>query len=320
MRPAIAGTRSLTVFEAAARHLNFTRAAAELGLTPAAISHQIKELEIQLGVDVFIRANRSLRLTAAGKIFHEAASDALATLANAARRARKAQARAQLRISASTSIAAKWLTPRLHLFAKLEPKADVSIDVSCAAPSLDRDDVDIAICYGCAGAAGLHADRLFEHVIFPVCSPTLLQSKPPLRSPADLLQHTLIHLTWSGLSVTWPDWQTWMHAAGIEGFEPGPGLHFEDSSFAIQAAIKGHGIALGDASLVADDLAAGRLVQPFTLAIDGPPKFAYFMVSRVESADNPLVSHFREWALAEAEKTRNDLRSRGGSLAQVFPQ
>jgi LysR family glycine cleavage system transcriptional activator len=270
-------------------------------------------LESQLGVDMFVRANRSLRLTPAGKIFTETARDALATLESAAKRARQIQTRAQLWISTSTSIAAKWLVPRLHQFAKLEPNADVRIDVTCAAPSLDRDDVDIAICYGYGSAAGLHADRLFDHVIFPVCSPALLQSKSPLRSPADLLRHTLIHVTWSGLGVTWPDWQMWMHAAGVERFERGPGLHFEDSAFAIQAAIRGDGIALGDISLVADDLAAGRLVQPFALAIDGPPKFAYFMVSRVEPADNSLVSRFREWALCEAQKTRDELRSQGSS-------
>jgi LysR family glycine cleavage system transcriptional activator len=293
------------VLEAAARHLNFTRAAAELGLTPAAISHQIKELETQLGFEVFIRANRTLRLTAAGKIFSEAAGNALTSLAGAARRARKIQTRAQLRISASTSIAAKWLTPRLHQFAKLEPEADVRIDVACEAPNLDRDDVDVAICFGHGAPAELRADRLFDHMIFPVCSPMLLQSEAPLKAPADLLRHPLIHVTWSGQGVTWPDWRTWMLAAGVTRFEAQAGLHFEDSSFAIQAAIKGHGVALGDIALVADDLAAGRLVRPFALAIDGPPNFAYFMVSRLESADNPVVSRFREWALREAEATRH---------------
>jgi LysR family transcriptional regulator, glycine cleavage system transcriptional activator len=311
MTGSIAGTRSLKVLEAAARHLNFTRAAAELGLTPGAVSHQIKELETQLGVDIFIRTNRSLRLTAAGKIFNEAATNALAALATAARRARQTQPGAPLRISASSSITAKWLVPRMHRFAELEPKTDVRIDMTCETPSLNRDDVDVAICYGHAIAAGTRADPLFDHSIFPVCSPMWLQAVLPLESPADLLRLTLIHLSWSGLGVTWPDWRTWMLAAGVERYEPRPGLHFEDSSLAIQAAIEGHGVALGDAALVADDLIAGRLVRPFALAIDGPPQFAYFLVSRLDSSDNPVVYRFHEWALGEAQKTREDMAALG---------
>ena len=158
---------------------------------------------------------------------------------------------------------------------------------------------------------GTGGDRLFEHSIFPVCSPNLLRSASPLRSPADILNHALIHVTWSGQGVTWPDWTTWMQAAGVERFELKPGLHFEDSAFAIQAAIDGAGIALGDMSLVTDDLAAGRLVQPFDLAINGPPMFAYFLVTPLEPATNSLVSSFREWVLREAEATRsNDLDAR----------
>jgi LysR family transcriptional regulator, glycine cleavage system transcriptional activator len=311
MTGSIAGTRSLKVLEAAARHLNFTRAAAELGLTPGAVSHQIKELETQLGVDIFIRTHRSLRPTAAGKIFTEAATNALAALATAARRARQTQPGAPLRISASSSITAKWLVPRMHRFAQLEPKTDVRIDMTCETPSLNRDDVDVAICYGQAIAAGTRADPLFDHSIFPVCSPMWLQAVLPLESPADLLRHTLIHLSWSGLGVTWPDWRTWMLAAGVERYEPRPGLHFEDSSLAIQAAIEGHGVALGDAALVADDLITGRLVRPFALAIDGPPQFAYFLVSRLDSSDNPVVYRFHEWALGEAQKTREDMAALG---------
>jgi len=158
---------------------------------------------------------------------------------------------------------------------------------------------------------GCRCRRLFEHFIFPVCSPHLLHSVPPLRSPVDVLNYTLIHVTWSGQGVTWPDWTTWLKAAGIDRFELRPGLHFDNSAFAIQAAIDGTGIALGDMSLVADDLAAGRLVQPFDLAINGPPMFAYFLVTPLEPATNSLVSCFREWVLREAEATKlNDLEGR----------
>lgn len=307
----IAGTRSLKVLEAACRHLNFTLAAAELKLTPAAVSYQIKEFEAQLGIELFIRANRSLKLTAAGKIMYDAAVAALGTLADGASRARKTQARAQLRVTASSSIAAKWLIPRLDRFSRLEPKADVLVDISSRLRDLERDEADVAIRFGRGDYPRVRSDRLFEHSIFPVCSPNLLRSVPPLRSPADILNHTLIHVTWSGQGVTWPDWTMWMQAAGVERLELKPGLHFEDSLFAIQAAIDGTGIALGDMSLVADDLSAGRLVRPFDLAINGPPMFAYFLVSPLEPAADSLVPSFREWVLREAEATRsNDLEAR----------
>ena len=307
----IAGTRSLKVLEAACRHLNFTLAAAELKLTPAAVSYQIKEFEAQLGIELFIRANRSLKLTAAGKIMYDAVVAALGTLADGASRARKTEARAQLRVTASSSIAAKWLIPRLDRFSRLEPKADVLVDISSRLRDLERDEADVAIRFGRGDYPRVRSDRLFEHSIFPVCSPNLLRSVPPLRSPADILNHTLIHVTWSGQGVTWPDWTMWMQVAGVERLELKPGLHFEDSLFAIQAAIDGTGIALGDMSLVADDLSAGRLVRPFDLAINGPPMFAYFLVSPLEPAADSLVPSFREWVLREAEATRsNDLEAR----------
>ncbi len=311
MTKQIAGTRSLRVLHAACRHLNFTLAAAELKLTPAAVSHQIKEFETQLGIELFVRANRSLKLTAAGKIMHDAVTAALGTLAAGASRARKTQGHAQLRVTASSSIAAKWLIPRLDRFSKLEPDADVLLDISCQFRDLERDDVDAAIRFGRGDYPRVRSDRLFEHSIFPVCSPSLLRSAPPLRSPEDILNHTLIHEAWSGQGVTWPDWTTWLKAAGIDRFELRPGLHFDNSAFAIQAAIDGTGIALGDMSLVADDLAAGRLVQPFDLAINGPPMFAYFLVTPLEPPTNSLVSRFREWVLREAEATQlNDLEGR----------
>lgn len=307
MTKPIAGTRSLKVVEAACRHLNFTLAAAELGLTPAAISHQIKEFESQLGVDLFVRANRSLKLTAAGKILFDSVTGALSILADGASRARKTQGHAQLRVTASSSIAAKWLIPRLDRFSKLEPDADVLLDISCQLRDLERDEVDVAIRFGRGDYPRVRSDRLFEHSISPVCSPGLLRSALPLKSPKDILNHTLIHEAWSGQGVTWPDWATWLKAAGIDRFEPRPGLYFDNSAFAIQAAIDGTGIALGDMSLVADDLAAGRLVQPFDLAINGPPMFAYFLVSPLEPASNPLVPGFRQWILREAEATRSNI-------------
>ncbi len=299
----IPGTRALRAFEAAGRHLSFTRAATELRLTPAAISHQIKEFEDQLGVSLFLRTSRSMRLTPAGEILHAAATEALTGLMRAVARAQKTRGGMRLRITASASIAAKWLVPRIDEFMERWPDIDVRVDISTNVRDFDRDDIDVALRWGNGDYAGMRSDRLFENTISPVCSPKLLKSRRPLKEPADLLGHMLIHVAWSGQGITWPDWRMWMLAAGIKDFDDGPGLHFTESGPAIQAAIDGQGIVLGDSSLVADDLAAGRLVQPFALSIKGPPQFAYYIVSPVETAGDPLVCAFRDWVLEEAAKT-----------------
>lgn len=298
----IPGTRALKAFEAAGRHLNFTRAADELGLTPAAVSHQIKEFEDRLGVVLFQRTSRSMRLTQPGEILHAATTEALDGLTRATIRARKSGA-TQLKVTVPSTIAAKWLVPRIDEFMKLWPDIDVRMDISPNVRDFARDDIDVAIRWGKGNYPGMRADRLFDDTISPVCSPKLLEATRPLREPRDLMNYRLIHVSWSGQGVTWPDWRMWMLAAGIKDFDEGPGLHFADSSPAIQAAIDGLGVVLGDSSLVADDLAAGRLVQPFGLSIKGPPQFAYYIVSPVETAGDPLVRAFREWVLDEATKT-----------------
>ncbi|QPC85979.1 transcriptional regulator GcvA [Mesorhizobium sp. NBSH29] len=298
----IPGTRALRAFEAAGRNLSFTRAANELRVTPAAISHQIKEFEDQLGVALFARTSRTMQMTPAGEIIFAATTEALSVLTRAASRARRTRGGMRLRITASASIAAKWLVPRIDEFMERWPEIDVRMDISTNVREFDRDDVDVAIRWGDGNYDGMRSDRLFDNTIFPVCSPTLL-ARRPLNEPADLLHHMLIHVAWSGQGVTWPDWRMWLLAAGIRDFDDGPGLHFTDSGPAIQAAIDGQGVVLGDSSLVADDLAAGHLVQPFELSIKGPAQFAYRVVSPVETAGDPLVSAFREWVLEEAAKT-----------------
>jgi LysR family glycine cleavage system transcriptional activator len=297
------GTGSLKVFEAAGRHLNFTRAAQELNVTPAAISHQIKELEDQIGQRLIERTSRSMRLTDAGHILHAAVSDALAGLNRALLRLDKSRDQARLKVSASTSIAAKWLVPRLDDYMKLHPGIEIQLDVSDRVRDFDRDDIDAAIRFGNGNYPDARADRLFDNTIFPVCSPALLASKRPLKQPRDLLQHRLIHVEWSGQGITWPNWRMWMLAAGVADFNETRGLHLDNSSLALQAAIEGQGVALGDSSLVSDDLAAGRLVQPFALTIKGPPQFAYYVISPAATQDDTLIRSFREWILGEAART-----------------
>lgn len=296
----IPGLQALKAFDAAARHLSFTRAAEELNVTPAAVSHQIKELEDQIGVPLFQRTSRHMALTRQGNLLRPAVADALDGLTKALQKIRATDNPRQIRVTASPSIAAKWLVPRLDRFLDAVPGADVRIDVSSSVLDLERDDVDVAIRFGDGIYPGLSVDKLFHDVLFPVCSPGLLQEGKPLHEPRDLLQFTLIHLEYEAQGAVWPNWRMWMLAAGIKDFNDTRGLHFSQTSLAIQAAIDGHGVALGDSTLVGDDLAAGRLVKPFELALKSPAQFAYHLITRRDTADRPMIKTFRNWILAEA--------------------
>jgi LysR family transcriptional regulator, glycine cleavage system transcriptional activator len=307
MARALPGLTSLRTFEAAGRFLSFTKAAAELGVTPAAVSHQIREFEDQLGTRLFMRTSRSMRLTHAGEILHVAVADALDGISRAVTRLRKVDGKPQLKITTSPSIAAKWLVPRLDRFLAIVPDADVRMEVSQLALDFTREEIDIAIRFGDGNYPGLKVDRLFDETIFPVCSPKLLQGKKPLKTPRDLLQHNLIHVDWEAQGATWPNWRMWMLAAGIRDFDDRRGLHFSQTSLALQAAIDGHGVALSESTLVADDLAAGRLVQPFRVTIKGPPRFAYYVISPAETAEEPMIKTFREWLLKEAAATAAEI-------------
>ena len=304
------GLRSLRAFDAAARHLNFTRAAQEINVTPAAISHQIKELEEQIGAELFTRTSRTMRLTRAGEVLYTAARDSLETLNQALYRIKRLENRKQLKVSAPPSLAAKWLVPRLDEFLATQPGADVRLDVSHAVVDFDREDIDVAIRFGEGKYPGLRADLLFQDFVFPVCSPSIITKEKPLRTPRDLLKHTLIHLDWDAQpGLTRPNWSMWMKAAGVSEFDDKAGLHFRQTSFAVQAAIDGMGVALGDSNLVADDLAAGRLVKPFELSIKAPRQFAYHVITRPDPANSPMVEAFRKWCLTEAKLTEHQAQT-----------
>ena len=295
----IPGLQSLKAFDASARHLSFTKAAQELNVTPAAVSHQIKQLEEAIGVPLFQRTSRHMQLTRQGLILKPAIADALDGLTKALQRIRQTDNPKQVRVTASPSIAAKWLVPRIDRFLDSVPGADVRIDVSSSVLDFDRDDVDVAIRFGDGNYPGLQVDKMFHDVLFPVCSPAMLQRGKPLREPRDLLQHTLIHLEYEAQGAVWPNWRMWMLAAGVKDFNDTRGLHFSQTSLAIQAAIDGHGIALGDSTLVGDDIAAGRLVKPFELSLRSPAQFAYHLITLRDLAGRPMTKAFRDWIIAE---------------------
>jgi len=299
------GTRALRTLEAAARHLNFTRAADELGLTAAAVSHQIKEIEDQLGLTLFTRTSRAMRLTEAGALMAEAAGEALDLLARAATRARKTARNAeQLKVSVDPQIATRWLMRRVESFRKADPDVELRFDISYEVRDFDADDIDVAIRFGAGKYPGLASHRLFDNVIVPVCSPKLLASGPPLREPRDLFAHTLAHIEWARRGVTWPNWRMWMAAAGVDDFDDSRVVVFGTGTDAVQAALDGNAVALAELTVVAGDIAEGRLVRPFELGITVGRDFAYYLVYPARNADDRRIAAFRDWLLAEAAGTQ----------------
>ena len=284
---------ALRAFEAAARHLSFTKAADELNVTQAAISHQVKALEERLGVVLFRRLNRALLLTDAGQGFLPPLREAFDRMAAATERLRVDDSRGVLTLTTLPSIAARWLVPRLGRFREAHPDIDLRIDASQHLTDFVRENVDIALRYGGGEWDGMRADRLMTEDFFPVCSPRLLDLDPPLREPADILHHTLLHDN----SPT--DWTMWFLAAGIEGGDPTRGPAFTDSSLVLQAAAEGQGVALGRGVLAAADLEAGRLVRPFDLSLEA--KYAYYLVCPRATAESPKIASFRAWLLAETK-------------------
>ncbi len=294
---------SLRAFEASARHLSFTKAAEELHVTPAAISHQIKALEEQLGVPLFRRLTRALRLTQAGQSALPPLRDGFDKLADAVDLLRAHEKSGAITVSLGPAFAAKWLVPRLDRFRAAHPDLDVRLDATDKLVDFQRDNVDLAIRYGGGNYPGVEAERLLSEEIFPVCSPNLREGPEPLEKPDDLRHHTLIHLEWDSEDVTAPTWRMWLLAAGIHDIDFTRGPAFSMRTLALQAAIEGLGVALASSFLVADDLAAGRLVVPFDLSVCDPLDFAYHIVVSKRTAALPKVAAFKNWLLGEIART-----------------
>ena len=293
---------ALRAFEAAARLKSFSKAADELNVTPAAISHQIHALEDDLGVSLFHRLNRSVELTASARLLLPGLSEAFAGIQAAVRRLRAHNDTGTLTVTASPSIAAKWLVLRLHRFQEQYPDIDVRISTSDAVVDLSKGDFDLAIRYGSGRYAGLDVELLLKNEVFPACSPRLLDDGPPLRAPSDLLQHALIHDQAVDRDPLAPTWAMWLKAAGVYGAPAHPGLTFSLGSMAVDAAIAGHGVALAYSTIAAADIAAGRLVRLFSLAL--PDLFAYYIVTAPGALERPKIRAFRAWLREEADTTR----------------
>ena len=291
---------ALRAFEAAARHLSFTKAAAELHVTQAAVSHQIKTLEDHLGVALFRRRNKSVILTEEGQLCLPGIRDGFDRLADAVERIRAADNINLLSVTTTPSFAAKWLVPRLGRFRLAHPEIDVRIDASYHVIDLERDRFDVAIRYGAGDYAGLQSEQLIEVSVSPVCSPRLRKGRHALKSPDDLKHHTLLHAAWLDSDEEGLDWRMWLLAAGVSDVDWTRGLQFNDETVAIQSAIEGQGVALGRSGLVDADIAAGRLVRPFGLTVTG--SLNYYLVYPPAAAKRRKVVAFRSWAMAEAHR------------------
>ncbi|HWW06815.1 transcriptional regulator GcvA [Collimonas sp.] len=287
---------SLKAFEAAARHRNFTRAAAELYVTQAAISHQVKQLEDWLGFKLFERRGHTLALTPDGKSYLPGVADGLDRLAAATERLTNQSATGSLRITVLPSFAAKWLMPRLSRFHAAHP--DIELDLLSTEESWDFSDkqIDLGIRLGNGRWPGLQADLIAQEWLTPMCSPALVAHKP-LQSPSDLRHYALLH---DAPRDGWPRWLELVDASAVDARK---GAGFTDSGLALQAAIDGHGVLLGRLFLAADDLAAGRLVTPYKQRLKND--YAYWLVCPKASAQNPRIMAFRSWLLTEAAGLQN---------------
>ncbi len=305
---------ALRAFEAAARHLSVKRAAAELNVTPAAVSHQIRTLEEYLGVQLFHRFNRALELTDAARACLPKLREGFDCLVKAVEVLRAQKGTGALTVSAAPSFAARWLMPRLHRFIESHPEVDVRVSARVRQVSeggkgtiaeratIDAwlSDSDIAILYGRGNYPGFKVDKLLALTVTPICSPRLVTGPTPLVRPEDLRHHLLLHDDVGDRYDGESFWDVWLKAAGVNDIDTRRGPHFSHAVLAFEAAIEGVGVVASLTVLAAADLHAGRLVAPF--ALRAPLESAYYLVCSEAAATRPAVAAFRTWLLAEAAR------------------
>lgn len=297
---------ALRAFEAAARLLSFKKAAAELHVTPAAVSQQIKTLEAYLGVPLFRRLTRALELTEAGQAMLPKLREGFDCLVAALAATRRDTPTGRLAVSAPPSFAARWLVPRLGNFMASHP--DIELHLSSTADMIDRLNMssappgssahagdEVAIRFGSGRYPGRQCDLLFAPEYILVCSPRLLTSKRPLRTPRDVGRHALIHDETIPDAALRPTWDAWLQRAAVTGVDATRGLRFGNSTLALQAAVDGLGVALAMRPLIEGDLASGRLVAPFDIAVASV--YAYFLTAPEPAAERQAIKAFRAWLL-----------------------
>jgi LysR family glycine cleavage system transcriptional activator len=297
-------TSSLRAFSRAARTLSFKRAAAELNVSPSALGRQIQALEAHLGVALFERLNPGLALSNEGRAYLAAVDAALEGLEAA--QDRFAPRPRKLRVSALQSFTESWLIPELPDFERAQPGIELEIEATLRYVDLARDPVDVAIRFGTGPWEGVHSEPIVDLDFFPVCSPGLAAGDPPLREPADLAHHTLIHV-----AQTPTAWLTWLRAAGVEGLDPRRSVTYDHVGIALSAAEAGQGVALSTPILCARRLREGKLCRPFALSVRSNE--TYHFVCRPEDLDEPRITALRDWLVerlagASAERATADAK------------
>lgn len=292
---------SLVVFEVSARLLSFTQAAEELTITREAVSRHIRRLEDHLGTRLFLRLHRALELTDAGHHFHAAVQEALDGIRQSADALKGGAAPSTVTVAATIAISSLWLTPRLPHFREREPSFRIHMRTSDRLPDLRREGIDLGLYYGDGQWPGLSARKLFEIDSFPVCSPAYLAKQPPLRRPADLVQHSLLNL--EGGKHSSEDWFWWLGSFAKIAPDSLQIIDFDNYANVIQAAIEGQGVALGFGQLVEGLIARGSLIRPLSESLD-PGRAAYLVMPK-QSVTRPEIARFVDWIMEEAAGSPN---------------
>jgi LysR family glycine cleavage system transcriptional activator len=288
---------SLRAFEAAARHLSFEKAAAELGVTPTAISHQIRLLEQICGQPLFRRRPRPVTLTSAGARLFPIVRDGLDAFAAGVAMVAEEAERRPLRVTTTNAFASRWLVPRLPLWRQAHPGIALQVIGTDAVLDLHADEADVAIRYAYAAPPDLVAHELFRDTFFPVCSPAVLAAGQPIQRPADLARHTLIHFDWPPSDPHAPTWSRWLVSAhaidpDVQGFDEIGELSFHEELHAIEAVIAGQGIAVCSDVLVARELETGMLVKALDFAIPG---LGFYLAHVADHPRQSAIEAFLAW-------------------------
>ncbi len=282
---------ALKAFEAAARHLSFTRAADELFVTQAAVSHQIKALEEFLSMKLFIRRNRTLLLTEEGQAYFLELKDIFKSLQEATEKLLARGSKGAITVAMPPSFASQWLVPRISKFSIDNPDIDVRIKAVDFDEGFLDDDVDVAVYYGKGRWTGVQADKLHTEFLTPLCSPSLFNGPKPLDSLDDLKHHVLLH------DMSREAWKGWLKQIGVKGVNVNQGPVFSHSMLVLQAAALGQGIALGNTILAKPEIDAGRLVMPFEERVES--RDAFYLVCDESQADLGKIAAFRDWILGQ---------------------
>ncbi|MEO3430598.1 transcriptional regulator GcvA [Pelagibius sp. CAU 1746] len=282
---------ALRAFEAGARHLSFTKAAEELHVTPAAVSHQVKALEEHLGYPLFKRMTRKLALTEQGRVLFPVVSEAFTRIAETADDLRGSGDSNTLTVSVTPSFGAKWLVYRLPRFWEKHPEIDLRVHHTIQVCDLRHDDVDVAVRFGAGRWAGIESEFMLRVDYTPVCSPRLLEGENPLTCPGDLRHHTLLH------EDDYDGWTQWLAVAGVSDVNPRRGPVMNDITSLLQSAVDGHGVALGRLSMVARDLEAGTLVKPFDITV--LTDLGYHLVYLPGALEEQKIRVFRDFLMEE---------------------